>query len=70
MAVMVFNFRKKILGMKKKKKTTKVNKDEKPLTPFEKRMSYDGGPIKPIDGKYSMTREEAMRQLGFLEEEK
>ncbi len=56
--------------MKKKKKTTKVNKDEKPLTPFEKRMSYDGGPIKPIDGKYTMTREEAMRQLGFLEEEK
>ena len=56
--------------MNKKKKKSKVKSDEKPLTPFEKRMSYDGGPIKPIDGKYTMTREEAMRQLGFLEEEK
>lgn len=28
-------------------------------------MSFEEGPIAPIDGKYTMTREEALRQLGF-----
>ena len=54
--------------MKKKKKTTKVNKDEKPLTPFEKRMSYDGGIYTPPNGTPIMTRADALRELGFMEE--
>ncbi len=51
--------------MKKKKQKSKPKRDEKPLSPFEKRMSFEEGPIAPIDGKYTMTREEALRQLGF-----
>lgn len=67
MAVWLFIFPKKIIGMKKKKKTKKVTKDEKPLNPFENRMSYDGGIYTPPKGIPIMTREEAMRELGFLE---
>ncbi len=51
--------------MKKKKQKSKPKRDEKPLSPFEKRMSFEEGPIAPIDGMYTMTREEALRQLGF-----
>jgi hypothetical protein len=51
--------------MNKKKKKRKVKSDEKPLTPFKKRMSYEGGTFTPPNGKPTMTREEALRQLGF-----
>jgi len=51
--------------MNKKKKKSKAKSDEKPLTPFEKRMSYEGGTFIPPNGIPSMTKEEALRQLGF-----
>ncbi len=56
--------------MNKKKKKSKVKSDEKPLTPFEKRMNYEDDFILAFKGKPSMTREEALRQLGFKEDKK
>jgi hypothetical protein len=38
---------------------------KKKMTPFEKRMSYEGGLFIPPDGKPSMTKAEALKQLGF-----
>lgn len=35
------------------------------LTPFEKRMSFEGGTFTPPDGKPTMTRAEALKELGF-----
>ena len=51
--------------MNKKKKKSKSNSDKKPLTPFEKSMSYEGGTFTPPNGIPTMTWEEALRQLGF-----
>lgn len=50
----------------KKEKIKQIQKQEENIkSSFLERMSFEEGPIVPIDGKYTMTREEALRQLGF-----
>ena len=49
-----------------KEKIKQIQKQEENIkSSFLDRMSFEEGPIAPIDGKYTMTREEALKQLGF-----
>jgi hypothetical protein len=47
----------------------KINQ-EKELSPFQKRMDYEDDFILSFNGKPSMSREEALRILGFEEDKK
>jgi len=53
-------------NMSNQDKLKKIHQsDSKELTPFEKRMSFEGGTFTPPDFKPTMKQAEVLRELGF-----